>query len=80
MLLYLYEDEHGWVFEPHGSELECWSTTFEGSEQLRAGGWLPYSMHRVSRHLHASLLIDGLLCPVRSNGEKNDPCKFQKEP
>jgi hypothetical protein len=61
MLLYLYEDEHGWIYEPHGSEHDCWSTTFEGSELLRAAGWRPYAMHRVSRYLHESLLIDGHL-------------------
>jgi hypothetical protein len=73
MLLFLYEDEHGWIYEPHGTEDDFWSTTFEGSELLRSSGWRPYSMPRVSRYLHDSLLIDGHLRPVRSNGKKSDP-------
>jgi hypothetical protein len=62
MLLHIYEDEHGWIYEPHGVESEFWSTTLEGSRMLLSSGWRPYSMHRVSRYLHDSLLIDGLLC------------------
>ncbi len=61
MLLHLTEDEHGWVVEPQGTEPEYWSTTLEGSEQLKAAGWVPYRMHRVSRWVIDSLLIDGLL-------------------
>jgi hypothetical protein len=61
MLLHLREDEHGWVVEPHGTEPEYWSTTLEGSEQLKAGGWVAYRMPRVSRWLVESLIIDGLL-------------------
>ena len=61
MLLHLREDEHGWVVEPQGTEPEYWSTTLEGSEQLKAAGWVPYRMHRVSRWVIDSLLIDGLL-------------------
>jgi hypothetical protein len=61
MLLHLREDEHGWVVEPQGTEPEYWSTTLEGSEQLKAAGWVPYRMHRVSRWVVDSLLIDGLL-------------------
>ena len=61
MLLHLVEDEHGWVVEPHGTEPECWSTTVEGSVQLKAAGWKAHVMHRVSRHVIESLVIDGLL-------------------
>ena len=61
MLLHLRADEHGWVVEPHGTESECWSTTPEGSEQLKRAGWRPYAMHRVSRHVIESLIIDGWL-------------------
>ena len=64
MQLFIHEDEHGWIYEPHGSEIEVWCTTFEGSEVLKASGWRPYEVHRVSRHVHASLLIDGLLFSV----------------
>ena len=63
MLLFIFEDEHGWIYEPHGSEIEVWCTTFEGSEILKASGWRPYEMHRVSRYVHDSLLIDGMLAP-----------------
>jgi hypothetical protein len=73
MLLYIFEDEHGWIYEPHGSEIEVWCTTFEGSKVLKASGWRPYQMHRVSRYVHDSLLIDGLLAQLRSNGEKQHP-------
>ena len=61
MLLHLREDEHGWVVEPQGTEPEYWRTTLEGREQLKAAGWVPYRMHRVSRWVIDSLLIDGLL-------------------
>ena len=67
MLLFIFEDEHGWIYEPHGSEIEVWCTTFEGSEILKASGWRPYEMHRVSRYVHDSLLIDGLLAHGRSD-------------
>ncbi len=63
MLLFLYEDEHGWIYEPHGEEAQCYNLAFEGSELLRAAGWCYISMHRVSRYLHESFLIDGLLVP-----------------
>ncbi len=61
MLLFIFEDEHGWIYEPHGTEPEVWSTTLEGSEVLKASGWRPYEMHRVPRHVHELLLIDDLL-------------------
>jgi hypothetical protein len=59
MLLHLTEDEHGWLVEPHGTEPECWSTTLEGSAQLKNAGWVPHVMHRVSRHVMDMLFIDG---------------------
>ena len=61
MLLHVHEDIHGYIYEPHSEESEYFYTTFEGSEALRAAGWKAYSMHRVSRYLHESLLIDGWL-------------------
>ncbi len=70
MLLFLSEDEHGWIYEPHGTQALCYDLSFVGSELLRAAGWRPFEMHRVSRHLHESLLIDGFLDLVRSNAEK----------
>ncbi len=60
MLLYILEDEHGWIYEPHGIEIEVWYVTYDGGELLKASGWRPYEMHRVSRDVHDSLLIDGL--------------------
>ncbi len=74
MLLFLSEDEHGWIYEPHGVQALCYDLTFAGSELLRAAGWRPFQMHRVSRYLHDSFLIDGLLTLLRSNGEKPSPC------
>ena len=73
MLLYILEDEHGWVYEPHGSEIEVWHVTYDGGELLKASGWRPYEMHRVSRYVHDALLIDGLLTSVRSSSEEQDP-------
>ena len=73
MLLFLSEDEHGWIYEPHGTQSLCYNLTFAGSELLRAAGWRPFEMHRVSRYLHDSFLIDGLLTLVRSNAEKHSP-------
>ena len=67
MLLFIFEDEHGWIYEPHGSEIDVWCTTFYGSEILKASGWRPYEMHRVSRYVHDSLLIDGMLAQWRSD-------------
>ncbi len=61
MLLHLTEDEHGWLAEPHGTEPECWSTTLEGSAQLKDAGWVPYRMPRVSRHVMDMLFIDVLI-------------------
>jgi hypothetical protein len=80
MLLYIREDAFGFIYEPHGTEPEVWSTTPEGSAVLRDCGWRPYSMQRVSRFVHESLLIDGWLVkgvvklsPVRSFTRKSDP-------
>ena len=64
MLLFMYEDEHGWIYEPHGTEPDVWSLTSPGCEILRSSGWKPYEMPRVSRHVHESLLIDGFLFPA----------------
>ena len=55
--------EHGWGDGAHGARAEVWTLTAEGGELLRASGWKPYEMHRVSRHVHESLLIDGFLFP-----------------
>ena len=73
MLLFLSEDEHGWIYAPHGSEPLCYDLTFAGSELLRAAAWRPFEMHRVSRYLHDSLLIDGFLDLLRSKLEKPYP-------
>jgi hypothetical protein len=59
MLLFITEDEHGYVYEPHGTEPEVWSTTLEGSDLIKAAGWKPHVCHRVSRHLHEALLKEG---------------------
>ena len=61
MLLFIFEDDHGWVYEPHGVEPYFWSTSLEGSDILKASGWKPYEMHRVSHHLHKALLKAGHL-------------------
>ena len=61
MLFVITQDEHGYVYEPHGNEPEVWSTTLEGSDLLKAAGWRPYAMHRVSLHLHEALLKAGHL-------------------
>ena len=61
MWLYIYYDELSYIYEPHGTQAEAWSTTIEGSEVLKASGWKPFEMHRVSRHLHLGLLSGGLL-------------------
>jgi hypothetical protein len=61
MLLFLSEDEHGWLYAPHGTEPVCYSLTPCGLMLLRLAGWRPFEMPRVSRYLHESLLIDGML-------------------
>ena len=73
MLLFLAEDEHGWIYEPHGTQALCYDLAFAGCELLRSAGWRPYEMQRVSRYLHDSFLIDGLLTLLRSNGGKPIP-------
>jgi hypothetical protein len=77
MILSITEDDHGFIYEPHSTSHEFWSTTFEGSEMLRGAGWVPFVMHRVSRHVHESMLIDewlvlGPLPRARSNYQKSD--------
>ncbi len=61
MLFYIYYDELSYIYEPHGTQAEVWSTTLEGSEMLKASGWRPFEMQRVSRSLHLELLSGGLL-------------------
>ena len=56
MLLYISYDELSYIYEPHGTQGEVWDTTLEGSEMLKASGWKPFEMHRVSRHLHLVLI------------------------
>ncbi len=74
MLFFLCEDEHGWIYAPHGEEPLCYSLSPAGVCLLRQSGWRPHEMHRVSRYLHDSLLIDGFLLLVRSNtGEQSPP-------
>jgi hypothetical protein len=67
MLLHIHEDIHGYIYEPHSEQSEYYYTTFEGSEVLRASGWKPFCMHRVSRFVHEALLIDGWLVWVSSS-------------
>ena len=67
MLLYISSDELSYIYEPHGTQGEVWDTTLEGSEMLKASGWKPFEMHRVSRHLHLVLISGGHL--VRFVGE-----------
>ena len=78
MLLYIFEDEHGWIYEPHGTEIEVRHVTYDGGELLKASGWRPYEMHRVSRYVHDTLLIEGLLTSVRSSSEEQDPPLISK--
>ena len=73
MLLFPCEDEHGWIYAPHGEEPLCYNLTFAGCELLRSAGWRPYEMHRVSRYLHDSLMIDGFLDLLRSSSEETYP-------
>ena len=61
MLFAISYDEFSYIYQPHGTEPEVWSTTREGSERLKAAGWRPFEMHRVSRHLHLALLAGGQL-------------------
>ena len=61
MLFSISYDDYRYIYEPHGNQPEVWSTTPEGSEMLKAGGWKAFEMHRVSRHLHLSLLAGGHL-------------------
>ncbi len=61
MWFYIYYDGQSYIYEPHGAQEEAWSTTFEGSEMLKASGWKPFEMHRVSRHLHLAFISGGHL-------------------
>ncbi len=61
MLFSISYDELSYIYQPHGTEPEVWSTTLEGSERLKAAGWKAFEMHRVSRHLHLALLAGGQL-------------------
>ncbi len=67
MLLHVVEDKNGFGYEPHSTQPEYVYTTLEGNEALRNSGWKPYVMHRVSRYLHESLLIDQWLVHVSIN-------------
>ena len=61
MLFYIWYDEMSYIYEPHGTQEEVWDTTLEGGDTLKASGWKPFKMHRVSRHLHLGLLSGGHL-------------------
>ncbi len=61
MLFSISYDEFSYICQPHGTEPGFWRTTLGGSEMLKAGGWRPFEMHRVSRHLHLALLAGGHL-------------------
>ncbi len=61
MLFYIWYDEQSYIYEPHGTQDDVWSTTLEGSVLLKASGWKPFEMHRVSRILHLIMLVGGHL-------------------
>ncbi len=61
MILHLVADQHGWRFEPHGEEPVAWYCGPEGVDILRATGWRPYEMHRVSAYVYRQLIRDGHL-------------------
>ena len=76
MLFYIYYDELSYIYEPHGTQVEVWSTTLEGTQMLKASGWKPFEMQRVSRSLHLDLLSGGLLCegvPIAPNLRRPAP-------
>jgi hypothetical protein len=72
MILHLVQDEHGYRVEPHGEEPVAWTCDVEGGDILRAAGWRPYEMNRVSTHVVDGLLDKGhlkiLYDLVRSSG------------
>jgi hypothetical protein len=61
MILHLVADQHGWRFEPHGEEPVAWYCDVVGGDILRASGWRPYEMHRVSAHVYRQLIRAGHL-------------------
>ncbi len=61
MILHLVETRQGLIFEPHGEEPGAWHCDAEGGDILRAAGWRPYEMHRVSRFVYNKLLTAGQL-------------------
>ena len=69
MLFYIWYDEMSYIYEPHGTQEEVWDTTLEGGDMLKASGWKPFEMHRVSRHLHLGLFSGGHLVRFVREGE-----------
>jgi hypothetical protein len=55
MILHVSRDDYGYIFEPHGEEPVAWYCDAEGGDILRAAGWRPYEMHRVSVYVFDSL-------------------------
>ncbi len=61
MILHLVADQHGWRFEPHGEEPVAWYCNAAGGDILRAAGWRPYEMPRVSDQVYRRLVGAGFL-------------------
>jgi hypothetical protein len=61
MILNLVKDQHGWRFEPHGEEPIAWYCNAAGGDVMRAAGWRPYEMPRVSDHVYQRLVGAGFL-------------------
>jgi hypothetical protein len=61
MILHIFRDAHGYVVEPHGEEPVAWTCDVKGGDVLRAAGWVPYEMHRVSVFVVEQIVSEGFL-------------------
>ena len=64
MIVHIYEDEFGYIIEPHGEEESPRWISNKGQEMLCAAGWHYVDMHRCSRYLFDILTKLGHVKPL----------------
>ena len=64
MIVHIYSDEHGLIYEPHGDEDDPRWVSAKGAEMMYQAGWHYVKCHRVSSYLHEILVKLGHLKPL----------------
>ena len=64
MIVHMYSDEQGWIYEPHSEESNPTWVSVKGAQMLYQAGWHYADQHRVSFELHEILTKLGHVKPL----------------